>query len=105
MLIINEKDISNRKDSIKLMLNYYIHQMTRKNVLKADIDNFTESCNSLIQTLENLSKTIINIYSANAEKHAALINQVKKDAEIIFLESKVQQNDLVSLARRKMNKR
>jgi len=104
MLVISEQDINNRTAAIKSVKNYYARRMKNKGAASGDIAIFISSCDNLIGTLDNLKRTIINIYTINADKHAKVIADAKYGVESIFLDSKVQLNDLVAEYRTKLKR-
>ena len=99
MLIITEKNIEDRKSSIKATLNYYLRQMDLNKVDEADKNFFTEGCQSLLESLDNIKNAMIMIHSSKPEEHIKQIRTIKKQTELIFLESKVHLNDLMQAAR------
>ncbi len=99
MLIITEKDIENRKSSIKAALNYYTREMQRKHIHSQYEQSFLNGCNSLIKALDNIKFALYNLYLLNEDKQKELIKKTKREIEKVFLASKVHQADLIIEAR------
>ena len=99
MLIITEKDIENRKASIKASLNYYSRQMKRKNIHSQYEQAFFNGCDALIQSLNNVKTSLFHLYLIEDEKKATAVKKIKQEIEKVFLGTKVYQTDLIQEAR------